>query len=155
MNTLTPGAQIALLRETGHSWYEIGQRLGTSENAARHTYRRYVAAGTGPTQPPHPVESPAPSAREAGRGGSVYSDVPPSGAGRDRPGNRSVTAVKTEIEMARSAIAKVTRAEIRLRYSLLADEELNRALKERLTEFDRAVQDGIIPSLALRLVTDG
>lgn len=59
---------------------------------------------------------------------------------------------RTDIEVARLAIAKVTRAEIRLKYSLLADREINEVLDRRLTEFDLAIQSGIIPSLALRLV---
>ena len=60
---------------------------------------------------------------------------------------------KTEIEMARLAIAKVTRAEIRLKHSLMADAELNEVLPERLASFDLALQQGTIPELALKLVT--
>lgn len=60
---------------------------------------------------------------------------------------------KTNIEMARAAIAKVTRAEIRLKYSLLADNELNEILPQRLQAFDVQLQAGTIPSLALKLVT--
>lgn len=41
---------------------------------------------------------------------------------------------------------------MRLKYSLLADEELNRVLAERLRDFDRSIQNGILPSLALRMV---
>lgn len=55
--------------------------------------------------------------------------------------------------MARAAIARVTRAEVRLRYSLLADAEINRLLSERLRAFDISLQDGILPSLALSLVS--
>lgn len=55
--------------------------------------------------------------------------------------------------MARQAIAKVTRAEIRLRYSLMADAEVNEVLPQRLMAFDVALQAGTIPSLALKLVT--
>lgn len=55
--------------------------------------------------------------------------------------------------MARAAIARVTRAEVRLRYSLLADAEINRLLAERLRAFDISLQDGILPSLALSLVS--
>jgi hypothetical protein len=62
-------------------------------------------------------------------------------------------ASKTEIEMARLAIAKVTRAEIRLRYSLMADAEVNEILPERLAAFDNALQSGEIPALALKLVS--
>lgn len=60
---------------------------------------------------------------------------------------------KDEIEMARQAIAKVTRAEIRLKYSLMADLEVNEILPARLLAFDQAVQNGELPSLALRLVS--
>lgn len=56
--------------------------------------------------------------------------------------------------MARSAIARVTRAEVRLRHSILADREINELLAKRLRDFDIALQDGILPSLALRLVAD-
>lgn len=55
--------------------------------------------------------------------------------------------------MARAAIAKVTRAEIRLKHSLRADAELNEVLDERLASFDLALQQGTIPALALKLVT--
>ena len=56
--------------------------------------------------------------------------------------------------MARAAIARVTRAEVRLRHSLLADAEINSLLAERLRDFDAAVQSGILPSLAMRLVDE-
>lgn len=56
--------------------------------------------------------------------------------------------------MARAAIAKITRAEIRLKHSLLAEQEINEVLAQRLRDFDRALQDGVILSLALRLVTE-
>jgi hypothetical protein len=59
---------------------------------------------------------------------------------------------KTDIEMARLAIAKVTRAEIRLKHSLEADAEINEVLNQRMTDFDKALQAGTIPSLALKLV---
>lgn len=62
-------------------------------------------------------------------------------------------ASKTDIEMARAAIAKVTRAEVRLKHSLMADLELNEVLPVRLREFDAAIQSGVIPAIALRLVT--
>jgi hypothetical protein len=58
-----------------------------------------------------------------------------------------------EIEMARKAITRVTRAEIRLRYSLMADLEINSVLSDRLRNFDEAVQQGILPSYALKLVS--
>jgi len=49
---------------------------------------------------------------------------------------------KSEIEMERAKILKVTRNLIRLKHSLQADKELNDILPERLIEFDRALQDG-------------
>lgn len=73
---------------------------------------------------------------------------------RARAGASSSRFVKTEIELSRAAIAKATRAEIRLKYSLLADEELNEVLAQRLADFDRSIQDGIIPSLSMRMVAD-
>ena len=79
--------------------------------------------------------------------------------GQDRDGDsegelaaRLQSGVKTEIEMARVAIARVTRAEVRLRHSLLADREINELLAKRLRDFDKALQDGVLPTLALRLV---
>lgn len=60
---------------------------------------------------------------------------------------------KTEIEMARLAIAKVTRAEIRLKHSIMADQELNEVLSRRLADFDIALQAGEIPAYALKLVS--
>jgi hypothetical protein len=60
---------------------------------------------------------------------------------------------KTDIEMARLAIAKVTRAEVRLRHSIMADQELNEVLSQRLADFDIALQAGTIPAYALKLVT--
>jgi len=60
---------------------------------------------------------------------------------------------KSDIEMARLAITKVTRAEVRLKYSLLADLELNEVLDKRLSEFDGQVQKGYLPSVALKLAS--
>lgn len=73
------------------------------------------------------------------------------GVGGDSQGAVAVGA-KTEIDLARAAIAKATRAEVRLKYSLLADEEINRLLAKRIREFDAAIQSGYIPTLALRMV---
>jgi hypothetical protein len=49
---------------------------------------------------------------------------------------------KTETEMERAKIIKVTRQLIRLKHSLAADEELNDVLPDRLAEFDNALQSG-------------
>lgn len=62
-------------------------------------------------------------------------------------------ARKTEIDMARFALGKITRAEVRLRKSLEADYELNDLLADRLENFDKQLQAGTIPSLTLKLVS--
>ena len=49
---------------------------------------------------------------------------------------------KNEIEMERQRIAKITRSLIRLKHSLLADQELNNILPDTLIEFDRGLQSG-------------
>lgn len=59
---------------------------------------------------------------------------------------------RSDIEMARLAITKVTRVEVRLKYAIMADRELNEVLPKRLAEFDAALQDGRIRSLTLELV---
>ena len=63
-------------------------------------------------------------------------------------------AFKSDIELARASIAKVTRAEIRLKYSLLADREVNEVLAQRLLDFDRAIQAGYLPTIELKMVND-
>lgn len=62
-------------------------------------------------------------------------------------------ASKTDIELAREAIKKVTRTEVRLKHSLAADRELNEILPQRLMDFDVQLQAGVIPELALKLVS--
>lgn len=62
---------------------------------------------------------------------------------------------RSELEMARLAIAKVTRDEIRLRYRLMADMEINKVLPKRLMDFDISIQKGELPALELKLVTSG
>ena len=59
--------------------------------------------------------------------------------------------VRSEVEMARLAVAKVTRKEIRLKYELMADKELNEVLPRRLAEFDTLVQQGTLPDVYLQL----
>lgn len=49
---------------------------------------------------------------------------------------------RTAVEMERHRIAKVTRAMLRLKYSLMADEAINEMLPETLSLFDKAVQSG-------------
>jgi hypothetical protein len=65
---------------------------------------------------------------------------------------------KSEIEMERHRAAKITRAIIRLKHSLAADEELNETLPDLLLQFDKAVQSGELLTLplgeAIKDVTD-
>ena len=49
---------------------------------------------------------------------------------------------KTESEMERFKIAKATRALLRLKHSLAADEEINAILPDRIAAFDAALQQG-------------
>jgi len=49
---------------------------------------------------------------------------------------------KTEIEMERDRLVKINRTLIRLKHSLLADQELNALLPGRLQDFDAAIQRG-------------
>lgn len=57
---------------------------------------------------------------------------------------------KSEIEMEKARVLKVTRALIRLKHSLQADIELNNVLPERAEEFDLALQNG-----ELKTISDG
>ncbi len=54
---------------------------------------------------------------------------------------------KTDIEMQRQRVQKITRAMLRLKYSLMADEEINNVLPDTLTAFDTSVQLGLLPEL--------
>lgn len=54
---------------------------------------------------------------------------------------------KTDIEMERARVAKITRAAIRLKHSLRADEELNNVLPDTLADFDAALQSGELKRL--------
>ncbi len=49
---------------------------------------------------------------------------------------------KTEIELERAAIIKISRAIIRLKHSIAADKEINDTLPDRLQEFDKSLQSG-------------
>jgi hypothetical protein len=49
---------------------------------------------------------------------------------------------KSEAEMNRAAITKITRTMVRLKHSLAADEEINRLLPDRIDEFDAALARG-------------
>lgn len=56
---------------------------------------------------------------------------------------------KSDVELARYMLVKVIRDQTRLKYSLLADKELNQTLPQRLAEFDRMVQEGTLPDVYL------
>lgn len=58
---------------------------------------------------------------------------------------------KSVIEMERLKIAKATRALIRLKHSLAADEELNSILPDKINEFDLSVQQGEIKQIGIEL----
>ena len=56
---------------------------------------------------------------------------------------------KTPEEFEAFRIAKITRSLIRLKHSLDADEEINRVLPERLSEYTKALQSGELITLSL------
>ena len=51
---------------------------------------------------------------------------------------------KTPVEMERARITKITRTLTRLKYSLMADDEVNEILPDRLAQFDRDVHNGTL-----------
>lgn len=134
----------------GLSWPEVAAHLGTSPEAARSAHRRSLARGMAAAVSPDALTHHARGAH--GRDGGVFvsTAVPSSSDGQDRRSDS--VGLRSEIDLARAHIARVTRAEIRLRHSLLADREINDTLAQRLRDFDAAIQSGVIPSLALRLV---
>jgi hypothetical protein len=145
-------SQIDALRRDGLSYAEIGARLGTTKDAARGTHTRWLARRAR-------AEGGDPATVRAGTGGDPAGDrlegapLPPAGpAGADR-GRRAV-ALKSEIDLARAAITKATRAEVRLKHSILADEEINTLLAARLRAFDAAIQTGVIPSVEMLMVIE-
>lgn len=58
---------------------------------------------------------------------------------------------KTEIEMQRAKVAKVTRTLVRLKHSLAADQEINDVLPDTLSEFNAAVESGQLLELTTNL----
>lgn len=54
---------------------------------------------------------------------------------------------KTPAELERAKVAKATRALVRLKHSLAADEELNSVLPNTLEEFDEALARGELKAL--------
>jgi hypothetical protein len=78
---------------------------------------------------------------------AVPADRPSRGSGRSTD-----VGLKSEIDLARAAIAKATRNEIRQKHSLRAEREINETLAVRLREFDAALQRGVILTYTLELV---
>ena len=58
-------------------------------------------------------------------------------------------AQRTEVELAKGKLLKATRSIVRLKYSLMADEELNRVLPEVEASFDASVLSGELPDAAV------
>ncbi len=148
MDSLDPSAIDALRRE-GLTYSEIGQRLGTTKDAARGIHTRWIARRDRHSELPDHSPYVPPSVGGAAGSGFVSPPVP---AIRPGSGGRGDSSIKSEINLARATIARVTRAEVRLKHSVLADVEINELLAQRLIDFDKAVQSGIIPTYALELV---
>lgn len=58
---------------------------------------------------------------------------------------------KTDAEMARQATAKAVRTLVRLKHSLKADQEINDALPDTLSEFDEALSKGELKNVVASL----
>lgn len=58
---------------------------------------------------------------------------------------------KSDIEMEQQRILKIKRTMVRLKYSLLADEELNAVLPATLAEFNKALETGELKQLHANL----
>lgn len=54
---------------------------------------------------------------------------------------------KSEIEMERARVIKITRTLTRLKHTLAYDEEINEVLPDKLNEFDAAIQEGELKTL--------
>lgn len=61
---------------------------------------------------------------------------------------------KDEIELARAERAKIIRSLTRLKYSLLADREINATLTASMFEFDKSLQNGELKQLNLGEILD-
>jgi hypothetical protein len=61
---------------------------------------------------------------------------------------------KTEVEMERERITKITRTLVRLKHSLKADAELNQLLPATLDEFDESLQKGELRTLESSLISE-
>ena len=64
---------------------------------------------------------------------------------------------KSPSEMRKAQIQKTAVTLIRLRYSLLADEEINNVLPDAMDDFDKALNNGELLQIesALELITKG
>lgn len=133
--TTPTGDHIEALRNGGLSFSDIGARLGIHPEAARGLLRRWRdrSARLADARPPLAAD--------------VSPDVAPD---EDGPSGRGADV--RDIDLARLAIAKVTRAEIRLKHSLLADAEIKEVLRQRLLKFDSDLQNGRVPDLHLVLI---
>ena len=58
------------------------------------------------------------------------------------------------MELERDRIVKITRAIVRLKHSLAADEEINELLSSRLEEFERSLQSGELKTLDVPSMED-
>lgn len=58
---------------------------------------------------------------------------------------------KSDAELNRAAVVKITRTMLRLKHSLAADREINDILPDRLEEFDAALQRGELLELPVAL----
>lgn len=64
--------------------------------------------------------------------------------------------MKGKVELAWQERAKVLRSAVRLKYSLLADREINERIDTEKQKFDRAVQNGRLPApLDPKMVLNG
>lgn len=61
---------------------------------------------------------------------------------------------KDDIELARAERAKIIRSLTRLKYSLLADREINQTLSESMADFDKSLQSGQLKQLNLGEILD-
>mgnify|MGYP001602987762 CR=1 FL=1 len=59
-----------------------------------------------------------------------------------------MTVQRTEVEMARAQLLKAARSAVRLKHSLVADDELNEVLPVLEASFDLSVAHGVLPDKA-------
>jgi hypothetical protein len=70
--------------------------------------------------------------------------------------DRIVLAQRTEIDQRWTNYQKALRAQIRLKHSIAADNEINRVLPKAWKEFEKQVQTGMLPApLSLLGALDG